>query len=364
MNLVLINSQKLIAWFQRNRRVFPWRTEKRNPYIVWVSEMMLQQTRAQAVIPYFEKWIERFPTIIDLANAEPEEVIKLWEGLGYYSRARNLHLGAKYIVEHFNGNFPSEEHDLKKIKGLGPYTIGAIRSFAFQKKAVAQDGNTIRVLSRFYGVEEDVSKAATIQRLRKIGEDNIPENEHWIFTEALIELGATICTLKPKCLACPLSSRCQAFQKNLTEKIPLKSKKQTIHLLFRAVFVIVCKQQVLIKKNQEGVMKDLYEFPYTEMENRSGYLKQIINGEPMPLKTLPETTHCFTKFKAHLTPYIFSINDFTTNTEGQWVAIKTLPNLPFSSGHRKIANQILEEKLFENFLKLPEKATTLEEAFS
>ena len=154
---------------------------------------MLQQTQVAVVIPYFLHWMQRFPTIHHLAKASLDEVVKAWEGLGYYSRVRHLHEAAKYLVEHFNGQLPSEEEDLKKIKGLGPYTIGAILSFAFHQKKAAVDGNVIRVLTRYFGLEEDISKVATVNKLRQLAQELLPDEEPWIVNEALIELGATLC---------------------------------------------------------------------------------------------------------------------------------------------------------------------------
>ena len=189
-------------WFLQSQRSFPWR-EDRSPYSVWISEVMLQQTQARVVIDYYQRWMKKFPDIEHLARAPLEEVIKQWEGLGYYVRARNLHKAAQYLVEHHQGIFPSSRELLEKIPGIGPYTVGAILSFAFHQKAAAVDGNVIRVLTRLFAMQEEVQTQSSKKWLWKCAENLLPEKEPWILVEGLIELGATVCTLKPKCSQCP-----------------------------------------------------------------------------------------------------------------------------------------------------------------
>ncbi len=317
------------SWFLEVKRDFPWR-DTPTPYEVWVSEIMLQQTRASVVVPYFLRWMEEFPSIESLAAAPLEKIIKIWEGLGYYSRARNLHEGAKYIMENFGGELPSREEELKKIKGLGPYTIGAILSFAFYQKKAAVDGNVYRVISRYFLSEKDVP--ALTERV-------LPDHEPYIVMEGLIELGALVCTKKPQCFICPLKEGCLARAKGMTESIPvLKVKKKTIVLL-RHIGILRFDKYVLVRKEKTGkVMADLYEFPYFEEQIHSGMLFDL---EVSYQGDLPKVTHTFTKYRAHLYPSVWEVHS-REDVEGyEWILSDELKKLPFSSGHRKILH-ILE----------------------
>jgi A/G-specific adenine glycosylase len=253
---------ELKKWFSIHKRDLPWR-ENPSPYRVWVSEIMLQQTQASVVIPYFERWMTRFPTVESLASAPIEEVIKLWEGLGYYARARNLHQGARYVVEKHQGIIPNTAEQLAPIKGLGDYTIGALLSFAFHQRAAAVDGNVIRVLSRYLAIEEDVAKQPTLRKIRAEAQKMLPVEEPWIIVEALIELGATICQKKPKCSECPIRKGCQGFVKGIAQNLPYKSTKSETIALYRLVPIIEHEGCILIRKVGEGeIMSDLHEFPY------------------------------------------------------------------------------------------------------
>jgi A/G-specific adenine glycosylase len=211
--------RELNSWFLENRRELPWRIDP-TPYRVWISEVMLQQTRASVVIPYFERWMTLFPDVAALAAAPIERVIKTWEGLGYYSRARNLHRGAQQMVESFGGEVPSDREALMSIKGLGPYTIGAILSFGFQKRAAAVDGNVTRVLARYFSIEENVGRQSVKRLIGEKAEAILDEREPWVTAEALIELGATVCTPKPFCELCPLQKSC--LGKDKAESLPIK----------------------------------------------------------------------------------------------------------------------------------------------
>jgi A/G-specific adenine glycosylase len=259
--------QKLRSWFLSQKRDLPWR-ENPTPYAVWVSEVMLQQTQVSVVIPYFLRWMEKFPTIKSLAEAPIEEVIKEWEGLGYYTRVRNLHEGAHYVVKNHAGKLPSTAENLSKIKGLGAYTIGAILSFAFHQKAAAVDGNVLRVLSRYYSYHEDISKPKTVKKIREMAQLLLPDYEPWIISEALIELGATICARTPKCPECPLKNECKGYLEGNAHDLPVKSQKNPITSLFRGVTVIECEEQYLVVRGEKGkLMADLYQFPYFESDN-------------------------------------------------------------------------------------------------
>ena len=219
--------ETLLAWFDGSRRALPWREEHpRNPYHVWVSEIMLQQTRTETVKGYFQRWMEQFPTIRDLAQAPEEQVLRAWQGLGYYSRARNLHKAARQVMAEWGGQLPRERKALGSLAGIGAYTVGAILSMAFGEKIPAVDGNLLRVLSRLYGVEEDISGTQGKKTITALAEEAIPGNRPGDFNEALMDLGAEVCIPRhPRCEACPLTAFCQAWKEGKTEILPVKKPK-------------------------------------------------------------------------------------------------------------------------------------------
>lgn len=335
--------KSLKRWFESEKRDLPWRNAP-TPYAVWVSEVMLQQTQVAVVIPYFERWMQRFPTIRALADAQLDEVIKMWEGLGYYSRARNLHEGARYIMAFHGGEFPQNFQALQKIKGLGPYTIGAIRSFAFHEKTSAVDGNVVRVLARYFLIEDDISKPKTLNKFRQLADDLLPDKESWITNEALIELGATVCTRNPKCSICPLRTGCKGYIEGVFNRLPFKSSKQKIERLYRAVAVLQCGNALLVRRGKKGeVMSDLYEFPYFEtsqegwsLENFLQVIKEAWKINIRPLKSLPDISHGFTRYQARLTPFLFESPGAVPVEGFEWLSFSDLDTLAFSSGHRRI----------------------------
>lgn len=322
----LVQVEKLKGWFLENRRDFPWRGEV-SPYAVWVSEVMLQQTQASVVIGYFLRWMERFPTIEALSKAPLDEVIKVWEGLGYYSRARNLHQGAQEVMVRHGGELPSSYEELIGIKGLGRYTAGAILSFAFKKRQAALDGNGIRVLARYLALDEDVCKGSSQRKLWAVAQEMLPQEEPWLVVEGLIELGATVCKRVPLCSLCPLQQGCMAHSQGREQQFPVKGKRVQITALERSVSVIECEGKVLVKKGGAGkVMADLYEFPFEDCGD-------------LPMKkvtTFPSIVHHFTRFKVTLHPTLWELEQACDLAGYEWVALDRLPALPFSSGHRKI----------------------------
>ena len=332
----VFDSKRLNRWFLENQRTFPWR-ENPTPYRVWISEVMLQQTRADVVIPYFHRWMERFPTIHSLARASVEEVIKAWEGLGYYSRARNLHATARIVVEKYGGELPQDANELKNLKGFGPYTIGAVRSFAFQQKAAAIDGNVLRVIARLAGIRDNICHGNTKKKITQIVEENLPTELPWVTMEGLIELGALVCKKKAECGMCPLRLECAAFREKKQGEIPFKAPREKTIRLHRSVAVIERKKTFLIQKKVKGVMADLWEFPFVESRCHS--------WDNLPISTvkeLPIVKHTFTKYHATLYPvHFFAESEFHLEG-GVWVPKEELCNLPFSSGHRQIARHLLD----------------------
>lgn len=323
-------AEPLREWFLREKRDLPWR-QSCNPYAIWISEVMLQQTQVAVVKGYFLKWMERFPTIESLAQAPLEEVLKMWEGLGYYSRARNLHEAARYLVESHGGELPANKEMLAKVKGLGPYTVGALLSFAFNQRSAAVDGNTIRVLSRYFALEEDVQLPSVLRKIWKVAEEILPEKEPWIIVEALIELGATVCKRDPQCFQCPLQKGCLALKKKIQLDLPKKGVKVKTTLLQREVFVIGCNGALLLKKGEKGkVMADLYEFPYSE----DGEFPFSLEADL--IKKLPPVSHTFTRYKARLFPSLWNAVEQISLPGYDWIPIAETARLPFSAGHRKI----------------------------
>jgi A/G-specific adenine glycosylase len=342
-----LDLSRLKTWFTAEKRDLPWR-QTTDPYAIWISEVMLQQTQVAVVIPYFLNWMDRFPTISHLAQASLDEVIKAWEGLGYYSRARHLHEAAHYLVKHFQGQLPQQEENLKKIKGLGPYTIGALLSFAFHQKKAAVDGNVIRVLTRYFGLEEDISKATTVNQVRQLAQNLLPDDEPWIINEALIELGATICQRKARCEECPLKRGCTSFKQGSMDRIPFNSKKIKVEYLYRSVAVIQCGSDLLVKRGQKGaIMSDLYEFPYFEIKKET-FSPQKLKANIMQHFALPvvqkeilkEVNQGFTRYQVRLYPIWFTCRDPKKVEGGEWLSYQALKQLAFSSGHRRIFQQL------------------------
>ncbi|MCI0477261.1 MAG: A/G-specific adenine glycosylase, partial [Anaerolineales bacterium] len=218
---------RLLTWYAKHKRDLPWRRDAHDPYCVWISETLLQQTQVATVIPYYERFLARFPTTRALASARLDDVLKTWEGAGYYARARNLHRAAKEIVARFDGKIPSTVEELQTLPGIGRYTAGAIASIAFERDAPAVDGNVTRVLCRYFKIESDPKNAQTQKKLWKLAETLLPRGHAGNFNQALMELGATVCVPRnPHCAACPLARGCQARRLNLQEKLPRKRAKR------------------------------------------------------------------------------------------------------------------------------------------
>lgn len=338
--------KKLSDWFLSSKRDLPWRNTQ-DPYAIWVSEVMLQQTQVSVVIPYFERWMTLFPTIEALSLAPLDQVIKAWEGLGYYSRARNLHAGACQVMEEYGGVLP--EGDLLKIKGIGEYTAGAIAAFAFRKKAAAVDGNVMRVMARFSAIEECITRPLTKKNVTKQVEELLPDQEPWVITEALIELGATHCAKRANCRMCPLRSSCKAYLQDRMDVLPIKTKKIKVETLYRTVVVLSDGLRYWASKGVSGkVMADLYEFPYWETDSSGLSCQDVVAMVEKEFGTtvvkavfLSEVRHGFTRYRARLMPWLIKVEK-----AGQdWIPIETLETLPFSSGHRKILSQVQESFL-------------------
>ena len=257
-------SNKLLSWYILNKREFPWR-DTTDPYFIWLSEIILQQTKTQQGLPYYLKFTKAFPTIIDLAKAKQDKVLKLWQGLGYYSRARNLHFTAKYIVENYDGVFPSNYHEILQLKGVGFYTAAAISSFCFGLPYAVVDGNVIRVLSRFFGIEDPYDTASGKKVYTNLAQDLLDRNHHAENNQAIMDFGASQCVPKsPKCILCPLNSDCVAYNTNSVHLFPVKSKKLKVKRRFLNYLLIQNKDAIILGKRAEGIWKGLYDLPFIE----------------------------------------------------------------------------------------------------
>ncbi len=253
----------LIDWFEANKADLPWRRTK-DPYVIWLSEIMLQQTQVTTVIPYYQRFVERFPTVQDLAAASLDEVLKLWEGLGYYSRARNLHRAAQMVVEELGGEFPQSAEKLQELPGVGRYTAGAVASFAFGENVPVLDGNVIRILTRVFNIEDDVAQSATKRALWELAEEILPDGQAASWNEGLMELGRRICTPRsPQCESCPVADHCRAYQAGVQTQRPVKSPKaKTPHYDVTAGVIRRDDGRFIIAQRPlNGMLGGLWEFP-------------------------------------------------------------------------------------------------------
>ncbi|HLV45577.1 MAG TPA: A/G-specific adenine glycosylase [Flavobacterium sp.] len=269
-------SQKLIKWYETNQRNLPWRATD-DAYKIWLSEIILQQTRVQQGLPYYEKFILTFPTVYDLAKASEDEVLKLWEGLGYYSRARNMHFAAKYIVTELNGAFPDNYIDLLKLKGVGNYTAAAIASFAFKETVAAVDGNVYRVLARIFGIKDDIMTNQAKKIFQSLANELIPKNQPDTFNQAIMDFGSMVCKPKqPLCEECFMQEECYAFRNNEITNLPVKSKKIKVKKRFFHFLLLenADKNIVIEQRSDNDIWKNLYQIPLIET-NQEGTEESI-----------------------------------------------------------------------------------------
>jgi A/G-specific adenine glycosylase len=337
----------LLDWFTAEQRELPWR-EDSNPYKVWVSEIMLQQTRVDTVIPYFLNFINKFPTIEALASADEEEVLKAWEGLGYYSRARNLQAAVREVRDTYGGTVPSEPKEISKLKGVGPYTAGAILSIAYGKPEPAVDGNVMRVLSRILTIWEDIAKPSS----RKIFEEAVRklishENPSY-FNQALMELGALICTpTSPKCLLCPVREHCGAFHEGVQDTLPIKTKKKNVKKLQMGAVVLRTEEGKFLihKRPSKGLLANLWEFPNFELDSYGSQRKQLEEYLQMEYNVeahidnglLTKIEHVFSHLVWNIDVYVGTIKDSRGISEKlRPVDEEEMSRFAFPVSHQKI----------------------------
>lgn len=291
-------SDLLLAWYDQHARTLPWRGIH-DPYRTWVSETMLQQTRVETVMGYYARFLERFPTVADLAAAPEDDVLKMWEGLGYYSRARNLHKGAKQVMAEFGGKIPADVEQLRKISGIGPYTAGAIASIAFDQPVPAVDGNVIRIVSRLRGIRENVGIPSVRRALEGEAASLVPQLRPGDFNQALMDLGSAICTPgTPSCEKCPLRDECDAYAAGDAEDLPVLPRKNPPKVIDYAVCLIFSGDRVLMRQRTEAMLKGLWVFPMAEgkytLRQVPAAVKKLTKLAAKDVQSAGEAKHVFT----------------------------------------------------------------------
>ena len=262
----MIFSKKILVWYHENKRELPWRNTT-NPYKIWLSEIMLQQTRVAQGLPYYEKFVAEFPTVFDLANAEEEKILKLWQGLGYYSRARNMHYTAKTIITEYEGKFPGTYQELIKLKGVGDYTASAIASISFGEQEPVVDGNVYRVLARYFGIDIPINSSEGIKYFKALAREIMDVDDIRDYNQGIMEFGAIQCApKKPYCLHCPINDSCIALKENRVQELPVKLKKTKVTKKhFNYLVVFDSDDRILLEQRTgKGIWQNLYQFPLLE----------------------------------------------------------------------------------------------------
>lgn len=341
---------ELLTWFYAHRRDLPWRTTPRDPYKVWVSEIMLQQTKVEAVKPYYANWLSHFPTIQTLAKASQDDVLRQWQGLGYYSRARNLHEAVREVEEKYGGRVPSEEKEMLSLKGVGTYTAGAVLSIAYNKPLPAVDGNVLRIFSRLYLIEDNILSAKTKKKITQLVKEQLPADHPGDFNEALMDLGASVCIPKqPHCKACPLHICCLACKEGKEKDLPVRLTKKEIPTEHITVLVVSDGLYWLIhRRPAQGLLASMWEFPncpgegedslcsmYQELQHRGLTLTEA-EGPVCSLR------HVFSHKIWQMTVYTadVSCNTFTAKEDWQWLRRDQYTDVPWAGPHGKITAMV------------------------
>ena len=330
---------EIVAWYLKNKRDLPWRNTT-DPYVIWLSEIILQQTRVEQGMPYFLKFLENFPTVTDFANSSEERVLKLWQGLGYYSRGRNMLYTAKYVLEHYNGVFPKAYKELIKLKGVGDYTAAAISSFSSNENKAVVDGNVYRVLSRYFGIEDPINSTIGQKKFADLATELIEDQQPAIYNQAIMEFGALHCKPKaPKCETCPVRLHCVALKEGKVEQLPVKLRKVKVKKRWFNYFVGISDDEILTKQRQPGdVWQQLYDFPLLETEgevtlSNTDFVAEVkkMFGNRVSIRLLDEKKHILThqiiyvQFFA-IDNYIINFNEYTDIKSVNIDEFKQLPH--------------------------------------
>jgi A/G-specific adenine glycosylase len=348
-------SRRLLDWYAGAARRLPWRGVQ-DPYAVWVSEIMLQQTRVETVIPYYERWLQRFPNVAALAEADEQDVLRLWEGLGYYSRARSLHRAARRVVQEFGGVLPAERDLLESLPGIGRYTAGAIASIAFGKDEAALDGNIRRVLSRVENMELPARSPQGERVLWELARKHLPPRQAGDYNQALMDLGATICTpTRPACLMCPLAGVCLSRELALQELRPVMEEKKAVpHLTVTAAVIRREGKVLLALRPAEGLLGSMWEFPGGKLEQGETLpeclvreIREELDAEIRVGEELGVFRHAYTHFKVTLHAFLCELVDGSQPraVEAQdvrWVGVADLKDYPMGKIDRQISKRLAE----------------------
>jgi A/G-specific adenine glycosylase len=340
----------LLIWYYSHARCLPWRG-RRDPYALWVSEIMLQQTRVETVIPYFERWMKRFPSIETLANATEKEVLNLWEGLGYYSRARNLHQAAKMVAKEHAGALPRDLVLLRKLPGIGRYTAGAIASIAFGLDEPTLDGNIRRVLARLFDVSQPTDSAEGGKILWNLAIEHLPKGSAGDYNQALMDLGATICLPKnPRCSICPLMNLCLGCKNGVQKYRPvLKQRKKIPHYIHASAVVVKNGRALLAKRPSQGLLGGMWEFPNGRVKaDPARSLVKVLQTEyQLKVKkkdALGYVDHAYTHFRVSVHAFRCEFLSKSSSRKLKWVRLGELVNYPMGKVDRQIALKFALDK--------------------
>lgn len=337
--------KNIITWYEENKRDLPWRKTK-DPYRIWVSEVMLQQTKVDTVIPYYERFLVAFPTVYALAEAEEQTVLKMWEGLGYYSRARNLHTAAKQVVNYFGGIVPNDPENIATLKGVGPYTRGAVLSIAYGIAIPAVDGNVMRVMSRILGIHDNISEAKTKKLFEEIMSHVISDSNPSSFNQGLMEIGALICTPRnPSCLHCPVREQCTAFEKGLVDQLPVRGKQAKQKEI--DYFVLLIRDEngnvAIEQRENKGLLANMWQFPMvtTDKIRMNDWLENPYGIAIRLREKQGEIRHVFSHLIWNLHVYETDVT-WEDEAEKPFIMIKEaqLSDYPFSVSHTKVMDYL------------------------
>jgi A/G-specific adenine glycosylase len=348
----------LLKWYARHARDLPWRRTN-DPYAIWISEIMLQQTQVKTVLPYWKRWMETLPTVSDLAQAPISQVLKLWEGLGYYSRARNLHRAAQQVMSQYGGRLPAKYEDLIGLPGIGRYTAGAIGSIAFNRPWPLVDGNVLRILTRLYGFQKDPRDKAAQEQLWGLAEKlvrmagrngNCPKTNCSHLNQSLMELGALICTPRqPKCAECPVARYCQARQLDIVEQLPVRRMRPKVVLENKVAFVVRRRGRFWVHQRPSSERSaGLWEFPNAKLDRArsvqvSATARHLLKCTPDSMVYLGMVRYTFTHYRICLRVYGVDLKNQSVPrlAHHHWVTRPAFTDLPFVAAHRKIIHRFL-----------------------
>jgi A/G-specific adenine glycosylase len=350
--------QRLLQWYQKNQRQLPWR-QTDNPFYIWISEVMLQQTQVKTVIPYYLKFLDRFPDINSLAGADLQEVLKVWEGLGYYARARNLHRAAKIVLDRYGGEVPAVRQEFRKLPGVGPYIASAVLSIAHGLPYAVVDGNVKRVLARLFLIDLPVNMTATLKTFDQIATKLLHTRRPGIFNQAMMELGAVVCrSSNPLCNTCPLMKNCQAFEKQQVLKYPKRIQTKPVPTHHIAVGVVYKKDWVLItRRRPEGLLGGLWEFPGGKIGKKENAeqacireIKEEVNLNVKIEAIITRVKHAYTHFKIVLDVFRCSYVSGRVKLNGpvdyRWIRLSEIDAYPFPKANLKFI-PLLEPRIPE-----------------